>query len=64
MNDDRPVKMCVCFDITFQSLWDSGVRTAAEATERFGCGTKCGTCLPYLRLMEETGETEFEVLKS
>lgn len=61
---DRPVRMCVCFDVTFEQLWAEGVRTVPEAQERYGCGTNCGACLPYLRRMEETGETRFAVIQA
>lgn len=62
MRDPTPVRRCVCFDKTFAELKEAGVRSVEEAAERFGCGTNCGTCRPYLRKMIETGETAFAVL--
>jgi len=60
--DLKPVRRCVCFDKTFAQLKEAGVTSVDEAGERFGCGTKCGTCRPYIQLMVETGETAFPVI--
>jgi len=59
--DPRPVKQCVCFDIKFSDLKNAGVSSTQEARDRFGCGSNCGTCLPYIEEMILTGETEFPV---
>ena len=59
-NDDRPVRKCVCFDKTFAELKAIGVKSVDDAAERFGCGTKCGLCRPYIQAMIETGETSFD----
>jgi len=63
VNDDRPVTMCVCFLMTFSELKATGIVTVEEAAERFGCGTNCGTCRPYIELMLSTGETRFAVIE-
>ena len=56
---------CVCHDVSFARL-----RRYAEEHEdvdfetlrrRFGCGTGCGLCIPYVRAMLHTGRTAFEV---
>jgi bacterioferritin-associated ferredoxin len=60
--DPTPVRRCVCFDTTFAELLEAGVKSVEEAAERFGCGTKCGTCRPYIQLMVETGQSAFAVL--
>jgi bacterioferritin-associated ferredoxin len=62
VTDPTPVRRCVCFDKTFEELRLAGVASVEEAAERFGCGTKCGICRPYIQLMIETGETAFAVL--
>jgi bacterioferritin-associated ferredoxin len=64
MTDDRPVRRCVCFDTTFEALKEAGVRSLEEAAERFGCGTNCGMCRPYIAEMIRTGETAFAVIES
>lgn len=56
------IDRCICYDRTF-----SEVRVAACAdgldmdgiAKRFGCGSCCGVCRPYLERMLETGETVF-----
>ncbi|AIE88016.1 (2Fe-2S)-binding protein [Fimbriimonas ginsengisoli] len=59
--DDRPVRKCVCFDIPFATLKAAGVQTVEEAAERFGCGTNCGLCRPYIAKMLRTGDVAFAV---
>jgi hypothetical protein len=43
---------------------DAGLESAlTQVARRFGCGSCCGVCRPYLERMLETGETVFhEVL--
>ena len=57
-----PVRKCVCFDVTFAEIRRGGVKSVREIEDRFGAGTGCQTCQPYLRLMLETGETSFRVI--
>jgi NAD(P)H-nitrite reductase large subunit len=59
--DPTPVRRCVCFDVTFAKLAEAGVSSLEEASEKFGCGTKCGTCKPYILKMLQTGETAFSI---
>ena len=67
MNDDRPVRRCVCHDRTFVELKrlaeEKGLTTVEEIGAATGCGTSCGLCRPYLARMLQTGETAFAVLK-
>jgi bacterioferritin-associated ferredoxin len=63
MSDPTPVRRCVCFDVSFAALLEAGVGSLEEAAERFGCGTQCGTCRPYIAEMIRTGETAFAVLE-
>lgn len=59
------VDRCICHQWTFAEL-------AARARERSctldqlmmdtACGTRCGLCLPYLKLMLVTGKTRFPVM--
>lgn len=59
------IDRCYCRRLLFQDL-----RKVADATgagleqlgERTGCGTGCGLCLPYLRVMLATGKTDLPVL--
>jgi bacterioferritin-associated ferredoxin len=63
---EKPVRACICFPHSFVELLDlaraNGWSTAEDISKAVGCGTGCGQCRPYLRLMLETGETEFEIL--
>jgi bacterioferritin-associated ferredoxin len=47
---------------TFAELQAAGVRSVEEAAARFGAGTRCGSCRPYIARMIETGEVAFPVL--
>lgn len=60
-----PVTRCVCHDVTFAELKSiaAEVGPALDAlAARTGCGTGCGTCIPYIKLTLKTGRTEFPVL--
>lgn len=58
MSDDKPVNMCACLNKTFAQLKELG---SMEAAEKAGAGVECGGCLPYLKLVFETGETAFAI---
>jgi bacterioferritin-associated ferredoxin len=61
---DRPVRMCVCHAVTFEELRQAELVTLEEIADRYGCGTGCGACLPYLQRMLATGETAFAVISA
>jgi hypothetical protein len=56
------VDRCVCFDMTFERMLAEKCGSVEEAGRRWGCGTKCGLCRPYIQLTMETGETRHPVL--
>jgi len=58
MNDDKPVNMCACLNKSFAQLKELGSIEAARAA---GAGVECCGCLPYLKIVFETGETEFAI---
>ena len=61
------VDRCVCHDVTFAELWAIAQRTGADhagLAARTGCGTGCGCCKPYVRLMLRTGDVVFPVLSA
>lgn len=60
--EDLPVWRCVCYDVSFETLKQSGLRTLDEIRERFGCSGGCGMCAKYIELMIETGDTAFPIL--
>jgi bacterioferritin-associated ferredoxin len=59
MTDPFPVKKCVCHDVTFREVAATVPNDLEEIKIRFGCGSSCGACIPYLLLMLETGKVEF-----
>ncbi len=61
-SDSKPVRMCVCGQVTFKEIWDSGLRDLESAQLVFDCAKSCRLCEPYIKRMFETGETEFEVM--
>lgn len=59
------IDRCVCHNLTFAEL----VRTArqegvglVELSRRTGFGTKCGSCVAYVKRTLKTGETVFSEL--
>lgn len=60
-----PVTRCVCHDVTFAELKSLCAVVGPDQdalAARTGCGTGCGTCVPYIQLMLRTGRTEFPVM--
>ncbi|HRF60030.1 MAG TPA: (2Fe-2S)-binding protein [Fimbriimonadaceae bacterium] len=64
MNPEKPVTFCVCHKTSFADLKAAKVTSLEDIANRFGCGTGCGSCKPYLVRLLETGETEFDVIES
>ncbi|MBX3379822.1 MAG: (2Fe-2S)-binding protein [Phycisphaeraceae bacterium] len=62
-----PVNRCICANVTFtelKKLADAGIRDLDELSRRTGCGTGCGMCIPYIRVMLATGQADLPVLTS
>jgi bacterioferritin-associated ferredoxin len=60
------VDRCVCHGVTFAELKRIARRTGAgmEGLQaRTGCGRGCGLCIPYIRIMLETGRTDLPVIE-
>lgn len=60
------VNRCICHDVPFTELksmleGDPGT-TLHELARKTGCGTGCGMCVPYIKRMMETGETDLPVM--
>lgn len=57
------VTRCVCHDVSFEKVrrFAAGHHgcTLSMLRDEFGCGTGCGLCVPFLRLMLATGRTRF-----
>lgn len=61
------VSRCVCKNVPFssiQSMSRGGHATLEEVTQRTGCGTGCGMCIPYVRVVLLTGLTQVPVLNA
>lgn len=61
-----PVDRCVCRRISFSDLLalthEVGANFDALARET-QCGNGCGMCVPYIRLMLQTGRTSMPVMR-
>jgi bacterioferritin-associated ferredoxin len=58
MSDIVTVNHCECKSKTFEQLKEyKNFYAAMGAT---GCGAECGKCIPFIKLMFATGETEFK----
>lgn len=58
------VNRCVCRDVTFARLKALAAEHGwglEELSRSTGCGTVCGLCRPYIRVMLATGRTEVPV---
>lgn len=64
MSPPGEVDRCVCMDVRFETLHAYAQTHDADLAtlqEQFACGRGCGLCLPYIRLMLETGRTSIPV---
>ena len=57
-NPNKPVNKCACLNRSFASLRELG---SLEAARKAGAGVECGGCIPYLKVVFKTGETEFAI---
>jgi bacterioferritin-associated ferredoxin len=56
------INRCVCMGRTFEELKELAAANGWDANElrkKTGCGGGCGLCVPYVRIMLRTGQTEF-----
>lgn len=61
---DEFVRQCVCFEVGFDTLLDLHESSGAgmmEFYQRFGCGSRCAICMPYILLMLRKHRAELEV---
>jgi len=59
---DLVIDRCTCFDLRFSELKrrvEERPATMDQIARRYGCGSCCGICRPYIERMLETGETVF-----
>jgi bacterioferritin-associated ferredoxin len=60
------VDRCICHNLTFEELLraarDGQIVSAAELSRRTGFGTKCGSCVAYVKRALRTGEVVFHEL--
>jgi bacterioferritin-associated ferredoxin len=62
MSKELRIDRCVCYDRTFAELRAAACVDGLDMdglSRRFGCGSCCGVCRPYIERMLETGETVF-----
>lgn len=61
------VSQCVCHRISFadmKSLVDQTGMGVVELHQTTQCGSRCGLCIPYIRYMLQTGDTDPPVMWS
>lgn len=59
------VSRCICKQVPFttlKALADFGIRDIEELSRLTRCGTGCGMCIPYIRVMLATGQTDLPVM--
>jgi bacterioferritin-associated ferredoxin len=59
------VDRCVCVGVSFEELKRIAERTGEGLDglrARTGCGGGCGLCVPYIRQMLRTGQTDLPVM--
>jgi len=56
--EESLVNRCECIGKTFAALKECG---SVEIAMQCGAGVECEGCLPYLKLMFASGETEFDI---
>jgi len=59
------VTRCICHDVPFAELIGLARREglSLEAlSERTGCGTGCGSCVPYIRVALASGKSDLPVM--
>lgn len=54
------IDRCVCFNIPFATIKQNGNLSLPVIIDLYGCGTKCGMCIPYIKNMIKTGKTSFD----
>jgi bacterioferritin-associated ferredoxin len=62
---NRVVRRCICYNLRFEELKQLAQREGLsyeQLSERTGCGTGCGMCEPYVRLVLKTGRTDLPIL--
>lgn len=58
------IDCCVCYSISFEELHQISkqyeLKTFEDLKNKKLCGARCQMCVPYIKKMLETGQTEFE----
>jgi NAD(P)H-nitrite reductase large subunit len=65
--DPTPVDRCVCHNVSFVELLRLHRETGADVgrlQELTKCGTSCGMCLPYIRVVLTSGRVRLPVMLS
>lgn len=59
------VNRCICANIPFtelKKLADTGIGDLEDLGRLTNCGKGCGMCIPYIRAMLATGQTDLPVM--
>jgi bacterioferritin-associated ferredoxin len=60
------VDRCVCHDVRFSKLKAMAERAGGDLdalSRKTGVGNGCGMCIPYIKVMLRTGQTEIPVMR-
>lgn len=60
------VDRCVCHDVRFSKLKALAERSGSDLdalSRKTGVGNGCGMCIPYVKVMLRTGQTEIPVMR-
>jgi len=63
--DPTPVDRCVCHNVSFAELLRLHRETGADVARLqtvTKCGTSCGMCVPYIRVVLTTGRVRLPVM--
>lgn len=57
---------CICYDTTFEQMKkimkEKNINSIEELKEIKLVASNCKLCLPYIKKMIETGQTEFDII--
>lgn len=58
------ITRCICHSRTFEEIKtvakNENMNSLEDLQDEDICGCGCGLCIPYVEMMLETGDTEFE----
>ena len=59
------VDRCVCFNVSFERVREVALVCNGDLMQvhrATGCGARCGLCIPYIRVVIQTGQVSLPVM--